>query len=433
MVKHLAITFFLLFSQQFIIAQSEKTVKLNRYIEDEKGRKMQSIVAVYKYKGQPILEPINIGVDTKNESKSFRFILPSMEGVKDTNYAFIYFGGLNNRKSLPGYTLAVIGNNQRKQKPALIWVDKNHNLDLSDDGAPDTFFNYTVNKDIQLNHPTVPNATYTANISRYGFNFNAKYIGMLDDYYKTNSPDKIYAGTLYSFREQRINCIAGDYWTEQDSFTIGIKDANCNGIYNEVGIDYIIVGEYKINELPDVVIPINKKNSNTYFERKGKKYIVQNIHPLGNTILIKRDDEAKIAKQLTIGKKINRFKFQTANKEKKTYSIRHFKKKPSYIFVWRFEQENFRKDTAILRNIQLNYSDKINLITFNYGETPKELRTFIRRNQINWMIGQSSQKINNKLYIEQFPTGILTKKRLKVSRVSISPSELLILLQNNQL
>jgi hypothetical protein len=101
--------------------------------------------------------------------------------------------------------------------------------------------------------------------------------------------------------------------------------------------------------------------------------------------------------------------------------------------VWRFEQENFRKDTAILRNIQLNYSDKINLITFNYGETPKELRTFIRRNQINWMIGQSSQKINNKLYIEQFPTGILTKKRLKVSRVSISPSELLILLQNNQL
>jgi hypothetical protein len=27
------------------------------------------------------------------------------------------------------------------------------------------------------------------------------------------------------------------------------------------------------------------------------------------------------------------------------------------------------------------------------------------------MIGQSIQKINNKLYIEQFPTGILTKKR----------------------
>lgn len=433
MGKHISIiiVFFLQFLPSF--SQHEKTISLNRYIEDEKGRKMQSIVAVYHYKGQPILEPINIGVDTKSEGKTFTFTLPQMNGIKDTNYAFIYFGALNNRKTLPGYSLAVIGNNKRNHLPALIWIDKNHNLDLSDDGAPDTFFINTINKDIVLSNPNLSNATYTVNISRYSLQFNAKYIGMLDNYYKTNSPDKKYAGTLYSFREQRINCIAGDYWTEQDSFTIGIKDANCNGIYNEAEIDYIILGDYKTKELPDNVIPINKKNGSTYFERKGRKYLIENIHPLGNTLVIKRDDDAKIKNQLTVGKKIKRFKFQSANKEKKTYSIRYFKKKPSYIYVWRFEQDAFNKDTAILRIIQNKFSDKINLVTFNYGETPKELRTFIRRNQINWLIGQSSNKINTKLFIEQYPTGILTKKRLKVSRVSISPSELLILLQNNQI
>jgi hypothetical protein len=411
----------------------EKKVILDKYVEDEKGRKMQSLVAVYKYKSQPFEDPINIGVDTKKEPSKFYAKLPIMTGVNDTNYAFIYFGALTSRKSLPGYAFAIIGNNKRDGKPTLIWIDKNHNLDLSDDGAPDSFFYFTENKDIVLRHPDFKKATYTLNISRFHFNFNARYISLIDDYYKVNSGSKQFAGSMYSFREQRINCIAGDFKNENDSFRIGVKDANCNGLYNDSEVDFILIGDYQVPELPDNVVPIQRKNGQTFFERKGRKYLVSHIDPFGEFITLMLDEKAKVKNALVIGKKIKKFKFQTTEKERKTISIKKFKKKPTYIFVWRFGQDDFDKDTTILRKIVKDYGDKINVVTLNYGETPKELRAFKRRSAINWMVGQSTIKINQKLFVETYPTGILTRKRLKVKQVSISPTDLLLLLQSNQL
>jgi hypothetical protein len=105
-------------------------VYLNKIVQDEKGKKMQAIVAVYKYTGAVFEDPISLGVDTKKEAAKFTPKLPNMQGVDDTSYAYIFFGALQNRKDLKGYTLMLIGNNQRTyNKPALLWIDKNHILD----------------------------------------------------------------------------------------------------------------------------------------------------------------------------------------------------------------------------------------------------------------------------------------------------------------
>ncbi len=409
-------------------------VPLNFFVEDEKGKKMQSIVAVFKYKGQPLEDPINFGVDTKKESKKFFAKLPDMQGVKDTNYAYIYFGALNERKDLSGYALAIIGNNKRKaNQPALIWIDRNYNLDLTDDGAPDTFSNNLNNLDIVLTNPKNSSANYTVNISRFDFKTNPKYIGLLDDYYKENQGNKEFAGTLFSFRELRINCIGGDYKYELDSFRVAIKDANCNGFYNDENTDFVFIGDYKTPELPDNKILITSKKNQFYFERKGVRYNIKHIDPLGRFITIEVDKNAEVKNALKVGKKLKKFKFHTTDKQRKLVSIKKFKKKPTYIYVWRFDQKDFDKDTAILRKIATEYGSVINIVTLNYGENPKELSSFKRRTKVNWLVGQSTIKINKKLFIEEFPTGILTSKKLRVKRIRISPSELLVLLQNNQI
>jgi hypothetical protein len=409
-------------------------VLLNTYVEDEKSKKLQSIIAVYRYKGQPFEDPINNGVETKNEFGRFYAKLPDLAGVKDTSYAYIYFGGLGDRKELNGYILAIIAHNTRQvSRPStLIWLDRNYNLDLTDDGPPDTFGNNITQKDLTFINPHVRNATYTINISRFAFNFNTRYIGMLDDYYRENSGTKHFAGAMYSFREQRINTIAGDY-RGSDSFRIAIKDANCNGLYNDAGIDFILIGDYGTPMMPDVMIPIASKAGKTFFERNGRRYNVVEIEKVGTYISIWADEDATVRNALVPGRKIKKFRFQTTDKDKKTISIRKFRKKPTYIYVWRFEQPGFDADTAALRIIARDFADKVNLVTLNYGETPKELKSFKKRNSINWTIGQSTMKINNKLFIEKYPMGVLTKKRLKVKQVSISPSELLILLRNNQI
>ena len=409
-------------------------VLLNQFVQDEKGKKMQAIIAVYKYTGQPFEDPMLLGVESKKESGKFYAKLPDMTGVRDTSYAYVFFGGIDKRKELPGYSLMIIGNNQRLfNQNALIWIDKNHNLDLSDDGPPDTFTSTQTEKDIVLKHPNIPFASYTVNISRFSFSYNSKYIGMLDDYYNENAGSKKFAGTLYSFKEQRINAIAGDYKFGNDSFRIGIKDVNCNGLYNDAGVDYILVGNYGQGILPDNSIPILEKEGKTWFEKDGKRYNILKIDPIGAYILIQNDADAKVKNALVVGKKLKKFRFTTTDKEKKTISIKKYRKKPTYIYVWRFDQPGFSTDTAILRIIARDYGQRINLVTLNYGEKPKELKTFKRLNAINWNIGQSTKKINDQLFIEQFPYGLLTSKRLRIKQVKISPSDLLFLLQNNQI
>jgi hypothetical protein len=203
-------------------------------------------------------------------------------------------------------------------------------------------------------------------------------------------------------------------------------------LYNE-GSDYIIIGDYKTSLMPDNKTSIESKAGKTAFERNGKRYIVTEINAIGNYIMIQEDEGAKITKTLVVGKKLKKFKFKTPDKEQKTISIRQYRKKATYIYVWNFSQDGFSKDTAALRIIARDYANKIQLITLNYGETPKELRAFMIRNNINWSIGLSTQKINDQLYLEKYPFGVLTEKRLKIKQLKISPEELLILLKNNQI
>jgi hypothetical protein len=134
-----------------------------------------------------------------------------------------------------------------------------------------------------------------------------------------------------------------------------------------------------------------------------------------------------------LGKKLKNFKFLSTDKTAKKISIKKYKKKPLYIYVWRFDQAGFTEDTAALRIIARDYSDRIQLITLNYGEKPEELKSFKQKNLINWLIGQSTKKINESLFLDQFPFGVLTGKRLKIKQVKISPADLLNLLKNQQI
>lgn len=423
----------LIFSRHSFAIKPPHKIVLDQYVEDAIGKKMQSVIPVYKFAGMPLEDPINNGQGTKNPFGYFNAKLPDMKGYRDTNYFYIFFGGLSKRKDLPGYALGIVANNGRQfGKLATIWIDKNHNLDLSDDGPPVTLDENIGYLEITLNNPDNSQARYTVYISRFEMNTNTSYKNLMDMYYETNSGTKKYALTDYSFREQRINTIAGDYKDEYDSFRLAIKDINCNGIYNE-GNDYLIIGDYKTPLMPDNKIVIESKAGKTFFERNGKKYLVTEINAIGNYVVIQEDENAKLTKTLVVGKKLKKFKFKTPDKEAKTISSRQYRKKITYWYVWNFSQDSFTRDTAALRIIARDYADKIYLVTLNYGETPKEIRAFMIRNSINWSIGLSTQKINDQLFLEKYPFGVLTEKRLKIKQLKISPEELLILLKNKQI
>jgi hypothetical protein len=424
----------LLFISRLSFAQNEQiTVEMNHYVQDAKSIKLKSLIPIYKYTGQPIEDPINNGLGEKTKFGYFNAKLPNMTGIRDTSYGFIFYGGIDERKDLPGYVLIVLGQNLRNTKYALIWVDRNYNLDLSDDGAPDTMYEGNSYLDLNFVHPITSNAIYTVSLNRIPISGGLPpYLIMLQDYYRTNSGSKKFESIYSSLGELRLNTIAGDFKNEKDSFRLGIKDFNCNGLYNEAEKDYLLLGKYGEDVLPDKRIEISKKKGKTYFEHNGIRYNIVYIDPVGAKVKIEIDTNAVLENSLVIGKKVKKFKYKLVSEEKdKKVSIKKRRRKPTYIYVWHLGQEGFTEDTSALRIIARDFSDRINLVTLNYGETPKQIKAFKRINRINWKIGQATMAINDILHLEQFPHMILTGKRLKIKQLKISPKELLLLLQNN--
>ncbi len=411
----------------------EVFISLDKEVKIDQTRKSQAIVSVYKYAKNPFFEPYLIGIETKKKPETFNIVFPTLSSKHDTCYAMVYFGGLNERSKLKGYEMILISNNKRTLEPCLIYIDRNHNLDLSDDGAPDTFHYNAFHKELSFNNPNNPEAKYKIRISRFDFKSDFTYLNMIDEYFKSSSGGQYFAGSFYSFKEKRLNVLGGDYKYGNDSFRIAIKDANCNGLYNDDGEDVIMLGNYKSEELTEELLKVSKNAKNMYFERNGKHFDVSEIHPLGKSLKITLDLNAKIKNSLKIGKKIKKFKFKKVDEKDKLISIKKFKKKPTYIYVWNTTSPSFNTDSVILNQIQKEYGDKINIVSLNYGETPKSLLKMKRKGQIKWTVGLSTYKINNKLFIADYPTGILTRKKLKVKQVGISPSELLILLQRNSI
>ncbi|MBC7426623.1 MAG: redoxin domain-containing protein [Bacteroidia bacterium] len=410
------------------LAKAQQPVKLmlDKQANDDMTRKMQSLIALYKYPKQPFAPYSVFGTSAQGNSE-FNVKMPDLTGYKDTCFGFIFFGGADNEK-LKGNVFTLVVQNKRDMKPAIIWTDKNFNLDLTDDGNPDTMKYDQPFLDITFYDKQNKSAYYTCRLSRLDLFKNAKYKMLVDDYYKGHSGNKIFAGSVYSFKEQRQNIRAADYKVGNDSFRIALKDVNCNGYYAEPGIDLILIGNYGQEELGDANFQIDNKN--TFFEKNAMRFDVKEIDATGKSLTVELNTGAKLTRQLNTGKKIPKFKFSLIEDENKKIKIKKYKNKPTYIYFWNYEQTRFTEDTIALRSLQNEFGSKINILTLNYGETPKELLNFKQRASIPWAIGRSSKPINDLFYVETFPSGFFTKKRLKLTHANISPAELLTLLRN---
>jgi hypothetical protein len=399
-------------------------VDLNIEATDDKFRKTQAMVPVFLYKGQPFDEIADFGIETKRKPNQFNAKFPDMTGVIDTNYSFVFFGA---SEQVPkGYLFVVIGNNRITGLPTLIWIDKNGNLDLSDDGPPDTFFNqHGEILELKMAHPEIKMAYHKILLSRFDFGQQAGYKKLLDEHYQKNSGNHVFAGSNYSFREQRKNLRAFDFIHGTDSFRIAIKDINSNGIFNDKDYDQFMLGAYGVEEIDDrFVFEITGKQIS--FERGGKKYIVTNIDPAGQFVEFYYDPEHMPDRQLQYCKKIPKIKFSTTDPdETKHEKIRKFKKKPVYIYFWNQNMPEFKKDTAFLSTIQRDYGDKIHIIALNYGDNPRNITGMKYKNKIPFKIGFATLDIVNSFYVEKYPTSYLTNKRQKLCDINLTPEQLL--------
>ncbi|MCB9261939.1 MAG: hypothetical protein H6607_06155 [Flavobacteriales bacterium] len=406
----------------FNVNAQQFKVNLTERVQDDKISKSLAILPVYKFQSS-VIEPFSMfGIEDKNkeELKPLQIKqLPDMKGFKDTGYTYIYFSGANNEEN-QGYCLTLIGNYTRTVRTVYFFIDRNNNLDFTDDGMPDsmTYMDETV--DISLKNTINPEAEHHLKLTRVQYGQNLAYKKLLTEHFTKHQGNKIFTDINYCFREQRMNTIAGTYRSETDSFVLSLKDMNNDGLFNQPCTDKFYcggVGDEILTEEMNFVLP---NSSEMYFEWNRKRYHILGIDPAGKFIELEVAKEQELTKQLAVGKKIPKFTFVNTQYEKE--EIKKYKKKPVYIFFW--DRTNLSDDdTLYLGKLEREFGDKIQIVALNHGDKPREVLKDQYYRLYRWHIGFSSYSLGKIFYIESLNRGYLLKKRLKLTNDDISPKE----------
>lgn len=403
----------------FVSAQTIK-IDMDKKVQDDFFDKSQSILPIYKYTGKSIEPYSKFGLEI-DRTKPWYTIkkLPDMKGVRDTGYTYIYFAGADNAES-QGYLLTLVGNYRRSRRTVYFYIDRNNDFDFTNDGLPDSITLKDEEFEIELENSTVPGATYAIKLSRFKYGENVRYKNLLTEHYKTHSGSKIFTDINYCFREQRYNSVAGHYKSETDSFTIGIKDMNVNGVYNESCGDQLYVGPYKSQIVSDDLFNIVPTISNNAFEWNGKKYKLVSIETTGSYLEIKEDPNAQLSNKLEIGKKTPNFSY--VNVLNKKHQLKEYKKQEVFLFFWDKESMS-SEDTSYLNKLNKEFPD-LKLMALNYGDEPKQVKIIYFYDRVQYPMGYANSEIAAKYFLEDVSRGYYLGKRCKLKDDNITPKEM---------
>ncbi|MBT6234772.1 MAG: hypothetical protein HOI49_01610 [Bacteroidetes bacterium] len=409
----------------FVNAQVIK-IDTEKKVKDDFFEKSQSILPIYKYTGNQIEPYSKFGLEV-DANKPWYTIkkLPELLGVKDTGYTYIYFAGADNAVSR-GYLLTLVANYRRSRRTVYFYIDRNNDLDFTNDGAPDSI-TYKQNQfEITLENSTIPDATYAIKLSRFQYGQNVRYKNLLTEHYKAHSGKKEFTNINYCYREQRYNSVAAHYRSATDSFTIGIKDMNVNGVYNESCTDKLYVGAYKSQIVSDDLFDMVPTISNNAFEWGGKKYRIVSIETSGAYVEIEEDQNAVLSSKLEIGEKAPNFTY--FNVFNKKHQLREYRKQEIFLFFW--DKETLTsEDTLYLNKLNTEYPE-LKLVTLNHGDEPKQVKIIYYYDKVKYPMGYSNSDIAAQYFLEDVSRGYYLGKRRRLKNDNLSPKEMYELLQN---
>jgi hypothetical protein len=401
---------------------SYSQVNLDKRVKTQLFDKGFNIIPAYKLHGDT-LEAYTDAYAGQDLEK-FRVKLPDMTGCTDTGYAFIYFGGFE-RNVCKDYSVIIIGNAQSYKIPRL-FIDDNHNLDFSDDGAP-VEFPYNQEKiEFDLCNQQVKTGCLHYVLSRYRLQNQYQMRKNLDLFFESNAGTKKYLGLENSFRIQWHNQWGADIKMGTDSFRLVVEDHNINGLYNDAGIDHIQLVHYGTepvtNNVNEGSVLLPKGRDPIILQHLNESFAVSDISADGKSAILTYNGKHKRPAEKLLNKRAPRFKFELLS-YRNYHKLRKYKGKPVFVYFYNFKTA----DTVVFKQLKSLYEhagDKISIITLDYGDNPQLIKDFVKQNYYMWYNGLATKKIMKQYKVDQLPMGFYLDKKLKVRKIGITPSEM---------
>lgn len=362
-------------------------------------------------RGITILYPLSEMEDSIYKEIAF----PDLSNVSDTVFAKTFFTG-NNQSALENNVLLLVVN--WSSKSPSIWVDQNNNLDLTDDNTPLSFSEEFI--DISIPNGSNNELFYIVRLIKPDSSQKAQHKEMIVKYITKGKP---YAGFYF---DQRRNIKVGDFVYEQDSLRIGIVDWNVNGIYNDVGEDRIVLGEFQgtikgIDEASGAIV----LDTTTYFQGISKAFEIIEVAADGKSIQLKPTLSSNVEDRIVQGQPIPNFSFKLLSGDQTSISEFLDENKMLYLNFWATWCAGCHQEIEDLKKIHSDFSDRIHLISLNYNEEAQKIESFIGKYQVDWLNGYSSTEINQKLFVQGLPRNILIDSTGTIIEMNSHPQNLL--------
>lgn len=376
----------------------EIVVKLDRYY-DEPTR------------GYTVLYPISQLEDSIRSKIKY----PDLTSSTDTAFSKFYYTGENDT-ALKDNILMLLAN-QKSRNPT-IWVDSNNNLDLTDDGQPLLFSEE--NLDITITNSSNEDLSYTFRL--------IKPDSALKENIKTNIEKYITKGSPYRgfYMNQRRNVKMGKFIFDQDSLSIGVKDWNVNGKFDDLGEDRILVGEYggKLNGTDQASGAIIIDSTN-YFQGNTNAFQITSIAEDGKSLTLEPTLNTNVENRISEGQTIPDFSFELLNGKEVSISEFLTRDKLLYVNIWANWCSGCHQEIEDLKEINSNYADRITILSLNYNEKSTTIKSFLNRYDVDWVNGYSTSEINQRLFVEGVPRNILIDGTGKILKMNVYPAQVL--------
>ncbi|WP_299272574.1 TlpA disulfide reductase family protein [uncultured Psychroserpens sp.] len=366
----------------------------------------------------PLFELDSDSIHNKVQSKKIQK-LPKNLNVSKTAYCFFYFTGITS--SLFENELTVLIENYSTDNPS-IFIDRNGNLDFTDDGIPISFEN---NLTIALENGSSSLANYHYMLSKS--QISPEYQGRLKQKYekKFQKSNLVLAKHWLAFK--RLSVRVSKHYIDNKPITILLIDNSADGIFSfqtdELG-DRILVLEGHIDTDKTLVSMLRFAepiSHNAIFKIYNKKYHIKNVTSNGNKITLsktykKPSYDFKKIKDLT--------SLSITLLDGTLVSLKDLMKTKKYLLIdvggtW---CKGCISQEPIIKNIYNN--SKVEVLGVFKHDTHKSVKNYLNNHKLKWPVALTNDNFDDIFRINTFPTYILISNDGKVILIDIDAKKI---------
>lgn len=425
---------------------------LNQRGSDNEINHLIDVLPLFTLTNDSVVQPIDLSADYPGMPlNAWKIVTPKDSLTPSAKHAYGFVPHHHGVGVVPTHTLILVDNpGTMRYRATKIWVDLNHNFDLTDDAGAQWYYPMK----LTLSNGNPVNGVFTQSLVFIDTVKNGMAVGlnqfmpgelksvqkMYDDAIALVKGRREYLGCNASFRQHRqtlwfgMECFSGV--TQNDTLYWAVKDVNQNGLYNDIGIDQVIVGnnrgEFNNNNAwdyrPGLIVDWLGQAQTVESIGLGKTGFWQIVHrKIENT-------HVRGSRSLLIGQKLPQFRFcfiegkyqsgKLKENPVRRRSIRKFKGKYTYIVVWNADNQNYINDSAELHDLSRNLPDSIQIVYLNHGGGGRYVYQYNKRYETHFLQGFCSAEVAKKLKIQTMPQYFFVDPKQRILSINQRPNSL---------